>query len=39
MNQWPYVIAAYVLTGVGTVVLIVMSIMAMRHAEKKVDDL
>ncbi len=39
MNHWPYIIAAYSVTALGTVMLAVMSYVAMRRAEKKVDDL
>jgi heme exporter protein D len=34
MNPWPFVIAAYAVTLVGTVVLIVASWIAMRRAER-----
>lgn len=39
MNPWPFVIAAYGLTGLGTVVILVASYVAMRRAEKKADEL
>jgi hypothetical protein len=39
MNQWSYVIAAYVVTSLGTIGVMIMSLVAMRRAEKKVDDL
>ena len=39
MNPWPFIIAAYGLTGLGTIVIIGLSYAAMRRAEKKADDL
>ena len=39
MNHWPYIIAAYSVTALGTVIVIAMSYTALRRAEKKVDDL
>ncbi len=39
MNPWPFVISAYVLTGLGALMVTGWSLMAMRRAEKKVDDL
>ncbi len=39
MNHWPYIIAAYCVTAAGTVMVTAMSYIAMRRAEKKVDDL
>lgn len=39
MNHWPYIIAAYSVTALGTIIVSVMSYTAMRRAEKKVDDL
>ncbi len=39
MNHWPFIIAAYVLTALGTFGLSAWSFHAMRRAEKKVDDL
>lgn len=39
MNPWPFVIAAYGLTGLGTVFILVASYVAMRRAEKKADEL
>jgi hypothetical protein len=39
MNHWPFIIAAYSLTGLGTGGVILFSLIAMRRAEKKVDDL
>ena len=35
MNPWPFVTAAYVLTGVASVGLALWSYLAMRKAEKK----
>jgi hypothetical protein len=37
MNHWPFIIAAYVLTGVGTLGLAAWSLIAMRRAEKAVE--
>ena len=39
MNHWPFIIAAYAVTGVGTLFVVTASYIAMRRAEKKVDDL
>jgi len=39
MNPWPFVIAAYALTGLGAILAVALSYFAMRRAEKKVDDL
>jgi len=39
MNPWPFVVAAYVLTGLGAILAVALSYFAMRRAEKKVDDL
>lgn len=39
MNPWPFIVAAYALTGLGTLVVVGLSFAAMRRAEKKVDDL
>jgi hypothetical protein len=39
MNPWPFIVAAYGLTGLGTVAIFVASYVAMRRAEKKADDL
>lgn len=39
MNAWPFVIAAYGLSGLGTAVIIGLSYLAMRRAETKADDL
>ena len=36
MNQWPFVIAAYAVTLGGAAVLLVLSYLAMRQAEKPV---
>ncbi len=35
MNPWPFVIAAYVLTGAGSLGLALWSFLAMRKAEGK----
>jgi hypothetical protein len=39
MNPWPFVIAAYGLTGLASIIALGLSYVAMRRAEKKVDDL
>jgi hypothetical protein len=39
MNHWPFIIAAYAITGVGTVALTWASWRAMRRAERKADKL
>ncbi|MEA3388666.1 hypothetical protein [Sphingobium sp. CCH11-B1] len=39
MNQWLFVIAAYAVTGVGTLAASIMSWRAMRRAERAADTL
>lgn len=39
MNPWPFIIAAYALTGLGTATITILSYAAMRRAEKRADDL
>jgi hypothetical protein len=39
LNHWPFIIAAYVLTGVGTLGLFGWSLFAMRRAERAVDEM
>jgi hypothetical protein len=39
VNPWPFIIAAYVLTGIGTLLVVGLSFAAMHRAEKRVDDL
>ena len=39
MNAWPFVIAAYVLTGVGTLGLTAWAWQSMRSAEALADSL
>ena len=39
MNHWPFIIAAYVLTIIATVTVLVWSLTAMRRAEAAVNDL
>ena len=39
MNQWPFVIAAYALTGVATLVLTLVSLVRMRRAERAAEAL
>lgn len=36
MNHWPFIIAAYALTGIGTMALTLWSYRAMRRAEAAV---
>jgi heme exporter protein D len=37
MNHWPFVIAAYALTGLSTMGLALQTLRAMRRAEKAVE--
>ena len=37
MNPWPFVIAAYAITLLATLALLVLSLMAMRRAEADVE--
>jgi hypothetical protein len=39
VNPWSFIIAAYAITGVGTLALLGWSLAAMRRAEKKADEL
>jgi uncharacterized integral membrane protein len=39
VNHWPFIIAAYGVTGVGTVIVVWLSYAKMRAAEKKADEL
>jgi hypothetical protein len=39
MNPWPFVIAAYGITGIGTLALAILSFAAMRKAERAVEEL
>lgn len=39
MNHWPFILAAYGLTGIGTVGLTWWSLAAMRRAERAADML
>jgi heme exporter protein CcmD len=39
MNQWAFVIAAYAVTAAALAGLIVWSFLALRRAEKRLDDL
>lgn len=39
MNHWPFIIAAYGITGTGMALLIGISWRAMRRAERAVKDL
>jgi heme exporter protein D len=39
LDPWPFVVGAYTLTLLATFVLLIGSLVAMRRAEKQVDDL
>ncbi len=39
MNQWPFVIAAYAVAGLGTLALMLVSLAQMRKAERAVESL
>ncbi len=39
MNHWPFIIAAYLVTAVGTLALCLWSIIALRRAERGVEDM
>jgi hypothetical protein len=39
MSQWPFVIAAYAVAGLGTLVLTLASLVAMRKAERAAESL
>lgn len=39
MTQWPFVIAAYAVTLLGTLGLLLWSILAMRAAERRADEI
>ncbi|WP_268795314.1 hypothetical protein [Sphingomonas sp. Leaf33] len=39
MNAWPFIIAAYGLTGVATAAVAAWSYVAMRRAERAADEL
>jgi hypothetical protein len=39
MSQWPFVIAAYAVAGIGTVALTLASLVQMRQAERAADAL
>ena len=39
MNHWPFIIAAYACTGVGTLALVAASLLAMRRAEAEAEAL
>lgn len=38
LDQWPYVIAAYAVAAVGTLLLVGWSWLAMKRAEKRRED-
>ena len=39
MNPWPFIMTAYGLSGLGTAAIFIASLVAMRRAEKKADEL
>jgi len=39
LNAWPFVIAAYAVTIVGTLALVIWSVAALRRAEARADAL
>ncbi len=39
MSHWSYVFAAYAITATATAAILIMSYVAMRRAEKRVDDI
>jgi hypothetical protein len=39
LNHWPFIVAAYALTALGTVGVVAISYWAMRRAEGKADRL
>lgn len=39
MNHWPFIIAAYALTAIGAIAVLVWSYADMRRAERAVKDL
>jgi hypothetical protein len=39
LNHWPFIIAAYTITALGTVALVWASYAKMRNAENKADEL
>ena len=39
MSQWPFVIAAYAVAGVGTLALTLVSLVRMRRAERAAESL
>ena len=39
MNPWPFIAAVYGLAGLGTAAIFIASLVVMRRAEKKVDEL
>jgi heme exporter protein CcmD len=39
MNHWAFIWAAYGVTAVGTIAVLVQSLMAMRRAERRVAEL
>ena len=39
MNPWPFVVASYALTAIGTLVLSIASWRAMQAAERRADTL
>ncbi|WP_156405474.1 heme exporter protein CcmD [Sphingomonas sp. Root710] len=39
MNHWPFIIAAYAISMIGTIGVVAVSFAAMRRAEKQADAL
>jgi len=39
LNHWPFIIAAYSLTALGTCGIALLAFRAMRHAERQADKL
>ena len=39
MNHWPFIIAAYAITSVGTLALMAASLISMRRAEAEAEAL
>lgn len=38
MNHWPFIVAAYVLTGLSTFAIVALSFASMRRAERRADE-
>ncbi|ATE66573.1 heme exporter protein CcmD [Rhizorhabdus dicambivorans] len=39
MNHWPFIVAAYALTIIGTIGVVALSFVRMRRAERQADAL